>query len=147
MLMPLAYYLSPPVRRLPHPLLAGLGVVGAALATMALPGAESASIWHPVIALAPDAAAACFSLACAIATGCAAGLIAHAIGRREALRPALHAAITTALFAPAALAVPLWPALLAAAGLLALPVRTRLTAANDNPIPAHRQPHPFSLAA
>lgn len=144
---PTAYYISPPSRRPPHPVVAGLGVAGAVLAVLFLPGAESASVWRPLTALLPDTAAACFSLACAVATGCAAGLIAHAIGRREALRPALHAAITTALFAPAALAVPLWPALLAAAGLIALPSRTRRKAANDNPIPVHRQPHPFSLAA
>jgi hypothetical protein len=144
---PLVYYLSPPTRRPPHPLSAGLAVVAAAAAILVLPGAESASLWRPIVVAVPTAAAACFALACALAIGCAAGLTAHAVGRRDALRPALHAAITTALFAPAALAVPLWPALLAAAGLIALPVRVRPTPANDNPIPVHRQPHPFSLAA
>lgn len=142
---PRAYHLPSPLRPLPHPIAAGCGVAVAGLAMLVLPGAESGGLWRPVVTLLPGSAAACFSLATAVAVGCLAGLAAHAIGRREALRPALHAAITTALFAPAALAVPLWPALLAAAGLLAIPAPARRIAANDNP--ARPPANPFALAA
>ena len=100
-----------------------------------------------LVALFPDSAPSAYALAWASMIGCVAGLTAEAAGRRRALRPALTAAIAAALLSPVALAVPIWPVLLAAAALIATPAPRRLRAANDNPIPAHRIPHPFSLAA
>jgi hypothetical protein len=143
-----AYYLSPPARRIASPLAAAGATLFAAVATLVLPRApESASIWAALVALFPDGAPSAFALAWASLIGCIAGLMAEAVARRQALRPALLAVLATALLSPAALAAPLWPALLAAAGLIATPAPRRLRAANDNPIPAHRTPHPFSLAA
>ena len=143
-----AYYLTPARRKPVAAPLAVCATLAAAALMLLLPGAdETASVWAPLVALFPESAPSCFALACASVVGCVVGLSADAVGQRRALRPALTAALAAALLAPATLAVPLWPALLAAAALIATPAPTRPRAANDNPIPAHRAPHPFSLAA
>lgn len=135
-----------PPRPRPNTALSGVTTALAALVVVLLPaGAESASLWAPLVALFPDSARSCFALACAASVGVVAGLIAEAVGRRDPVRPALTAALGVALLAPPGLAVPLWPALLAAAGLIACPVRRHLVAANDDAPRPHA--NPFALAA
>lgn len=143
-----AYMLSAPLRPKTEPIVAAGSTVLAAVAMLMLPrAAESASIWGVLAQVFPESASAIFSLAWAGTIGCVAGLTAEAFGQREALRPALRTAIVAALLSPVALAAPLWPALLAAAALVAIPVPIRHRAANNNLPAGDRWTNPFSLAA
>ncbi len=144
---PFAYWISPAGTRPVAAPVAALATAGAALAMLGAPAAsESASIWSALAMVAPASVHSLFALSCALLAGIVAWLSAEAFAQRS-LRPALLSALAGALLAPAALAVPLWPPLLAAAALIASPAPPRRRAANDNPIPAHRAAHPFSLAA
>lgn len=135
-----AYRVSPASRRPVPAAIASALTACAALATLAMPAmAEGASLWRPLLALFPESAASCFALGTALTVGCTAGLCADAAIRRRAMRPALRAAICAAMASPPVLAVPLWPALLAAAALVALPTPQRPRAANDNAGPPLRR--------
>lgn len=143
-----ACHLTPAGSRRVSGVAAAVATSSAAAVVVLLPTtADGASIWTLATTAFPDSAASWFVLAVATLTGCVVTLGADAVAQRRALRPALTAVVAATLVAPAAVAAPLWPALLAAAALIALPRRDRPRAANDNPVPAHRAPHPFSLAA
>lgn len=140
------YVIGPAGRKRVPPALVVATTLGAALITLSLPRADiGASVWVPLIALFPDSAQSCFALAVASLTGCVAWQAADAVGRRSVLRPALTVILIAVLLTPATISVPLWPGLIAAAALLALPAPVCLDAANDNPAIAPRTP--FSLAA
>lgn len=148
MVPPPAYIISPRTGRPARPMVAAAATLLAAVTVLAMPrGAESASIWAALVAVFPDGARSAFALGWASMVGCVAGLTADAVGRRRALRPALLAAIVAAVLSPAMLAVPIWPPLLAAAALIAVPEPPRRRAANDNCLPTHVARNPFALAA
>ena len=145
--MPLRPHFRLPRRRVPAPL-AVVATLSAGLAALALPaGHESASVWALLAAWFPESAQSCFALGWATFCGALGYLAAAAVAQRRLLRPAITAALAATLLSPAALAAPLWAALIAGALLLACPAPPRLRAANDNPAEDDPRAHPFALAA